>query len=315
MVEATETSEEPLRSPLLYPGGKGSPKIRDILLSLLPYENVQTYVEPYCGGASLFFAKRPHPVEVLNDLDEQVVGLFRVMQDPETYAKLRHRMLHTLYARSEYLRAIEILETGQASLIETAWALLVASCQVTSQALNGLTPGRWRRCFTSRGSGPHNVSSWLARLALLPDWHRRLLMAQIDCRDALEVIRYWDREDTIFYLDPPYHPDVRPPGLYRVEADGAHHEALVELLMRVRGHVILSGYAHPVYRRLEEAGWQRKDIPTVSFMAGRNRTSGLQGKGAALAKVPRVESLWLSPRLPGRQLTLDEAALEPGEPC
>jgi hypothetical protein len=73
------------------------------------------------------------------------------------------------------------------------------------------------------------------------------------------------------------------------------HAALVATLLECRGAVVLSGYAHPIYAPLEKRGWQRKDFRTSCSAAGRVRGSGLQGKGAALRKVPRIESVWRNP--------------------
>ena len=274
------------------------------LLPLVPYgEDVRVYVEPYCGGASLFFAKRPHPVEVLNDLDERVVTLFRVLQEPEEFARLKHRLQYTPYARAELVRAIRILQEG-GSAADIAWALFVAANQSMSGLTTGQSPLSWSYVFVSGDGVAKNCNRWLMRLAHLDDWHRRLLMAQIDCRDALEVIRYWDSPVTFFYLDPPYVPEARKGRrLYAVEADLAHHEALVQTLLGIQGMALLSAYAHPVYQPLEEAGWERRDWPTVSHTAVRNRRNGLQGAGSALAKVPRVESVYISPRLAERLRT------------
>jgi hypothetical protein len=72
------------------------------------------------------------------------------------------------------------------------------------------------------------------------------------------------------------------------------HVQLVEVLLSVKGKVMLSGYPNDIYRRLEEAGWVRYDKETASHAAGRVRGSGLQGSGTARARVPRVESLWMN---------------------
>lgn len=56
--------------PFAYFGGKGSLKAR--LLELVPPGG-----RPYCGGASLFFARKRAPVEVLNDLGELLPVLAR----------------------------------------------------------------------------------------------------------------------------------------------------------------------------------------------------------------------------------------------
>jgi DNA adenine methylase len=73
------------------------------------------------------------------------------------------------------------------------------------------------------------------------------------------------------------------------------HRELVEMLLAIKGKAMLSGYRHEVYEPLEQAGWQRIDYETACYAAARTRGTGILGDGAARAKQPRVESVWLSP--------------------
>jgi hypothetical protein len=57
----------------------------------------------------------------------------------------------------------------------------------------------------------------------------------------------------------------------------------------------VSGYAHPSYERLTEAGWGRVDFETACHAAGRTRTSNLQGTGSSMKHQPRTETVWLDP--------------------
>jgi len=76
------------------------------------------------------------------------------------------------------------------------------------------------------------------------------------------------------------------------------HVRLIDFLLsgEVKGKVLLSGYANPLYARLEEAGWARVDFRTACHAAGRTVGTGILGKGAATAMQPRIESVWLDPR-------------------
>jgi DNA adenine methylase len=256
------------------------------------------YCEPYMGGASLFFARDPAPVEVLNDLDGDLVNLFRCLQDPATFPELRHRLTHTLYSRAEFCRALDILaHKERADPILRAWAFFVRQNMAFAGQL-AATPGDWGRSFTaSRRGGAETTSRWMGKLATLDAWHKRLLRVQIEQLDALEVIKYWDTKDTVFYLDPPYHLETRVGGsAYRCEATHDHHVALVDVLLRCEGAVVLSGYDHPVYEPLRDAGWHVASYSTSCHAAGRTRASGLQGLGAATAYVPRTETVWSNPR-------------------
>jgi DNA adenine methylase len=255
------------------------------------------YCEPYMGAASLFFARGPAPVEVLNDLDGDLVNLFRCLQDKATFEELKHRIRYTLYARAEFGRALDTLKDESATgPIDRAWAFFVAQ----NQGFGGDKPkgvGNWGRSFTSASGSAESTNKWMMRLSMLDDWHLRLLRVQIDSRDALGVIRYWDTPDAVFYVDPPYHHDTRKTKqVYAAEQNHGHHVQLVETLIACKGAVVLSGYDHPAYAPLEGAGWTATRYETACYAAGRVRGSGVQGEGAATAKVPRIEVVWANPK-------------------
>jgi DNA adenine methylase len=199
----------------------------------------------------------------------------------------------TPYARAELQRALEVDET--ADEVTRAWATFV----IHNMGTNGMrirSVGRWGRAFVPSGGMSDTTNKWIMRLSMLDAWRWRLMRVQIDNRDALEVIKYWDTPETVFYIDPPYHLDTRKTkSVYAVEQDHAHHEKLVETILKCQGAVVLSGYVHPVYKPLENAGWEKINFQTSCHTAVRWRGSGLQGKGSATAKVPRVETVWRNP--------------------
>jgi len=280
---------ERLRSPFLYFGGKGNMLAK--LLPLLPPHKV--YVEPFCGAASLFFAKSPSPVEVLNDLNEDVVNVFRVLQDKETHEELRFRLMYTPYARAEFVRAIEMLKQKDLTPVERAWAFMVRQNMGFSGNIRA-SGGTWSRAFISKQGPADTCNRWLMRLSMLDAWRWRLMMVQIDCRDALEVIRYWDSPDTLFYVDPPYVNETRKSlNVYTHEMTAEQHKELVRLLLGIKGKAVVSGYEHPLYSPFGQAGWKVHKFHTACHVVGRTRGNGMQGKGSLLAKVPRTEVVWV----------------------
>jgi DNA adenine methylase len=65
-----------MRGPLAYIGGKCA--IANKIIAVFPKH--KAYVEPFAGGAQVFFRKEPSEVEVLNDLDGEMVNFFSVCQ-------------------------------------------------------------------------------------------------------------------------------------------------------------------------------------------------------------------------------------------
>lgn len=276
-----------LRGPVRWFGGKGNMVAK--LLQLLPEGNV--YAEPYFGGGALFFAKMPHPVEAINDLDGDLICLFRMLQDKEKFQELRHRLMWTLYARDEFVKAIEILKSDNNNQIDRAWAKFVFQNMVFGGKQSEMNFGSWGRSLDEKTTV---ISRWVMRLSMLDAWHYRLMNAQIDNIDALDFIKYWDSDKTVFYIDPPYIQETRiNKKVYAHECDDSHHKKLVEVLLNIKGKAMISGYAHEIYIPLEMAGWERIDFKTACHAACRIRGSKLQGKGAAIKHVPRIESVWI----------------------
>jgi DNA adenine methylase len=278
-------------APFRWAGGKG--KLAKWIIQYVPDGYI--YVEPFAGAASVFWhLPKPFPVEVLNDLDGDIVNLYRVLQDKTKFEELAHRLIFTPYARAEFIRALQIAKDPTATDIDRAWAFFVRQ----NQGFGGkakVSVDWGREIYNINNNMAGNTSKWRSRLKLLSFWHERLSRVQIDCIDGIACIKYWDTPETVFYIDPPYVPDTRKDRrLYKNEPDLAYHDRLVETILAVRGKVMLSCYDHPVYTPLLKAGWYKLTRETACHMAGKVRGSKLQGLGAAKAHAPRTETLYLN---------------------
>jgi DNA adenine methylase len=150
----------------------------------------------------------------------------------------------------------------------------------------------WGRSVTSttRG-GAEAPASWMSILEQLPEIHRRVRRVQIEHKDFRAILADYDTPETFFYCDPPYHPETRRDGTYENELTAEDHEELVKILLNIKGRAMLSGYAHPVHRQLEAAGWERRDFESKCIVAGRTKGSRHLTKD----QMRRVESVWLKP--------------------
>lgn len=192
--------------------------------------------------------------EIYNDRWGAVVDVFRVLRDPQLAAELERRLRLTPFARDEFRNAY-ILESDD--IVERARKSVVRSFMGFGSAS---TNGEFMTGFraSSRRSGTTPALDWQHYPDNVRTFTERLQGVVIENKDAFEVIAQHDDVDTLVYADPPYVHDTR--NMRRGNASYTHemtdedHERLAAALHQVRGMVIVSGYANPLYDRLF-AGW------------------------------------------------------------
>ncbi len=275
---------ESMRGPLRWFGGKGH------LTKILLYYVVEykVYTEPFGGGCSLLFAKPISKLEVINDVNEGLINFFRVLRDPKKFAKFYHLACLTPYSRAEYYLSKSSWESCKSD-IERAykWFLITRMC------FSGDLSGGWSYDVAS----DRCVSAWLSILKDLPIIAERMLKVQIECLDFREFIPKYDSSELFLYADPPYVIETRSSTRYKNDLKLQDHVDLINILLKVKGMVILSAYEHSVYQPLLDAGWQIKRWDTSCYAAGRTRPSNIMGKGSAISKLKRTEVVYLNPNL------------------
>ena len=90
------------------------------------------------------------------------------------------------------------------------------------------------------------------------DITRSVQFFAISTQTGKDLLNKYDKEDTLFYLDPPYVQETRRQKVsYNHEMRIEKHEELVDNLLHIKGKVILSGYDHEVYKPLEDCDWNK----------------------------------------------------------
>ncbi len=211
----------------------------DWLLPLLP--KTTHYCEPFGGSAAVLLNREPSPVETYNDIDGEVANFFRVLREQK--AALIEAIGLTPFSREEFRKAISEPLDGLSDL-ERARRFYVRARQVRTGLAQTATNGRWAYCrLTSRAGMAGAVSRWLGAVEALPEIAQRLLRVQIENDLAINVIRRYDSEETLFYCDPPYpHESRGDSNAYLYEMTNEDHLRLAEVLRNVKGKVALSGY-------------------------------------------------------------------------
>ena len=280
------------RPALRWHGGKW--KLAPWIISHFPDHRI--YVEPFGGAASVLLRKRRAYAEIYNDLDDWVVNLFRVFRDETMAARLVEQLRLTPFARTEFECGRELGETV-GDPVELARRLVVRSFMgFGSNAHNGRSTG-FRSNSNRSGTTPaHDWANYPDAVASLID---RLRGVVIENRDAVEVMIAHDGPETLHYVDPPYMAETRSPAnkydlkyrMYRHELDDAGHGRLLDALCRLKGMVVVSGYASPLYKaRL--SGWQCVEM--AAFADGAR---------------PRTEVIWLNPACVAAQYHTQESFL------
>ena len=224
----------------------------DWLLPLLP--KTTHYCEPFGGSAAVLINREPSPVETYNDVHSDVVNFFRVLREQKD--ALVEAIGLTPFSREEFERAISN-EEGISDL-ERARRFYILARQVRTGLAQKASSGRWAHCLlTSRAGMAGAVSRWLGAVEDLPLIAQRLLRVQIENAPAIEVIKRYDSEETLFYCDPPYPHDSRgDSNAYANEMTNEQHRELAEVLRNVKGKVALSSYHCPLMDELY-SDWQR----------------------------------------------------------
>lgn len=243
------------RSPLIWFGGKGK-TAHHIIKHFPPHK---CYVEPFGGAAHVIAQKSPVECEVYNDIDESVVNFLKVASicteqlvevcDAIPYS----RALYEKWKREEppkgdFDRAVRFFYLNR----------------------SGIAKGNADEGFCTNTGWRHSHSTNTARayynaVQTIKDFANRMKNVMIDNRDFRDIIRVYDSQDTLFYVDPPY---VGREKYYAGGFSEKDHRDLAEMLNNACGKVILSYYDDPLLDELYPI-WKRE-----TFQAARQVVNG-----------------------------------------
>lgn len=211
-------------------GGK-----RRLAKHILPnFPDHQCYVEPFAGGAALFFMKQPSKVEVINDTNSDLVNLYRVVQ--HHLEEFVRQYKWSLVSR-EMFAWEKLKHTDTLTDIQRAARFYYLQQQGFGGKLNS-------NFGISTTSGPG--LNLLRIEENLSQAHMRLARVFVENMDWKAVIKRYDRPHTLHYLDPPYWSTAG----YECEFPFEEYEAMATLAREVQGKVIISINDHPDIRQV-----------------------------------------------------------------
>jgi len=234
-----------MKTPISYYGGKQN-MLRHIL-PILPVMNL--YCEPFVGGGAVFWSKEPSRVEVINDTNRELINFYEVVKTD--FVCIEQMIRITLHSRSLFNDARVIYSNPHMfDRIKRGWAVWVLSSQGFAAKLDG----SWGYDL-KESSVPKKLNS--KRESFTEDLAIRLQNVQIECTDALRVIKSRDSKDSFFYCDPPYYnSDCGHYDGYTIE----DFESLLKVLSKLEGKFLLSSYRSDVLTKyVTENGWIQRD--------------------------------------------------------
>ena len=254
--KAKKGTYKKINTPFGYFGSKN--KIAAKLCKELPPHNC--WVEAFGGSAALTLRKKPSPIEIINDINNDIVNVFRQLRDNKE--ELRQLILFTPYSRQELADAREF--NPEDSDLEKARKFLIQAMM----AINGIF-GKERGGFSystsySRNGREARVNRWVNLPERLDKVVERIKNVRIDNRDARDLIRIFsDRPATLMYLDPPYLAN-RTNGYTHDQNDIGFHSDLLTLAKRSKCMIFISGYENDLYNKIlsDKNGWQKRSIDT-----------------------------------------------------
>src|SRR5262245_12487789 len=231
-----------LTQPLKWHGGKFF--LASQIVSLMPAHT--HYCEAFAGGLAVLFAKPFEGVsEVINDLNGDLTGFWRVLQNDDTFARFIHIVQAVPFSRPEWEKASNHVR-GEDAVADAA-AFFIQCRQSMAGRMESFAP--LSRTRTRRGLN-EQASAWLTAVEGLTAVHARLKRVVVENDNALAVIKREDGPGTLHYLDPPYLDSTRTsPNVYAHEMSVADHKDMLDVLRGCRGKCMLSGYDSDLYRQ------------------------------------------------------------------
>lgn len=235
------------------------------------------WVDAFCGSAAMTLAKPPSQIEIINDIDGEIVNLFRQLRD--NYEELIELIEFTPYAADELVLARKYNDHD--SDVERARKFAVQAMMAINGVFGAAQGGFSVSHAYSRNNREARVNRWNNLPDRLYEVVKRLKNVRIENRDAIELLqKYRHRPATLFYLDPPYLGN-RTNG-YRIDAnDEDFHRNLVTIANDATCMIFISGYDNDLYNEVLtlKNGWQKKAYET--------HTKGSNGNSQS-----RTEFVW-----------------------
>ena len=259
-----------------YVGGKNRTKIQDWIISNFPPHDV--YVEVFGGSGGILLNKPPAGLSIYNDINSFLTHLFKIMAS-DKWEVIADKLENSLYSREIWNEcARKCAENDFESEEDFGFSFLYV--RLAGFGGKGGTFGYYKL--------PENIKNTFNKLKF-EIIHGRLRDTIVENLSFDDLIPRYDSKKCLFYCDPPYLNVASKSSMkdndyyvkYMLEND---HKKMIEILCKIKGMAIISGYENETYKKLEDQGWTKKSLSikcTLSSSPGPARIT--------------TENIWISP--------------------
>lgn len=207
-------------------------------------------------------AKLPAPIEVINDINEDIVNFYEQLRDHGD--ELLRKIELTPYARAE----LELSRTRSSTTsgLERARRFFVAAMMAVNGSFGAAKGGFSVSSSYSRNGVEARVNRWRSMPAYLLTVIDRLKTVRIENKNAVVLFKeFYNRPATLIYLDPPYL-GKRVKGYDHDANSEPFHEKLLSVAVKAKCMVFISGYESDLYNDLltPADGWKKRTIEAIT---------------------------------------------------
>ena len=244
----------------IVPWVGGKRRLAKRILPVFPAH--ECYVEPFAGGAALFFLKEPSDVEVLNDINGELINLYRVVK--HHLEEFVRQFKWALISRQLYGWLKKTPEETLTDIQRAARFYYIQKMSFGGKVAN-------QTFGTATTAAPRlNLLRIEEELSAA---HLRLSRTYIEHLAWDECIRRYDRPHTLFYLDPPYWGTEG----YGVDYGLEQYALMADLAKSIKGRMIVSVNDIPAMRQAF-AGLEMERLEINYTVGGAGRSKGAAGE-------------------------------------
>lgn len=260
-----------MNAPIKYFGGKGT-MFKNIIKHFPPKESFDTYIEPFGGSFSIGLKKDITPIEIYNDLEQNVFSLYKVLADKTLFEEFKQKCDLAPYSEDLRKEFKELLKTDL-SIIERAFYFFYVN-RTSHNGVGGLSLNTVIRRNMSK-----SVSDYLSCIDRLPELHQRLSRLIVLNKDGTELIEKYSRPNVFIYADPPYEQSTRTGARYKVDMDKGGHIDFIKIVINSQAKILISGYDCEIYNELTYNGFTKIQFEVNTVDGKRNPKT-------------KIETLW-----------------------